>query len=107
MFVADIWLEFIIRVCVNLFLRIRSLKWPEVEGRIDASNVDRGITGGSIVAEIHYFYAIDGETFDNYFKEPYLIKDRAPNLVLDFPPESKTKVRVNPRDPSQSFLVEG
>jgi hypothetical protein len=107
MFVADIWLEFVIRVCVNLSLRIRSLKWPEIEGWIDASKVDRGFTGGSIVAEIHYFYSIDGETFDSYFKEPYLIKDRARDYVLDFPPESKTKVRVNPSNPSKSFLIEG
>ena len=107
MLVADILLEFLIRVCVNLFLRVRSLKWPETEGEIDAANVDRGFTVGSVVAEIHYFYTIDGETFDSYFKEPYLIRDRARDLVLDFPPMKKTKVRINPRNLSQSFLVGG
>ena len=107
MFVADIWIEFLIRVCVNLFLRIRSLKWPEIQGQIDAANVERGFTVGSTVAEIHYFYSVGDETFDSYFKEPYLIRDRAGDYVLQFPPESKTRIRINPNNPSKSFLVEG
>jgi len=107
MFLADILLEFLIRVCVNFFLRIRSLKWPEIEGQIDAANVNRGLTVGRIVAEIHYFYTIDSETIDSYFKEPYFIRDRARDYILQFPPESKTKIRVNPRNASKSFLVKG
>jgi hypothetical protein len=106
MLVADILFEFLIRVCVNLFLRIRSLKWPEIQGRVDAANMERGLTGCAI-AEIHYFYSIGGEAFDSYFKEPYLIKERAHDYLLQFPPESKTRIRVNPSNSSKSFLVEG
>jgi hypothetical protein len=107
MFVADIWIEFLIRICANLFLRVRSLKWPEIQGQIDAANVERGFTVGSTVAEIHYFYSLDGETFDSYFKEPYLVKDRARDYVLQFPSESKAKIRVDPRNASRSYLIDG
>jgi hypothetical protein len=104
MLVADVLLEFLIRVCVNLFLRIRSLKWPEIRGQIDSANVERGLTGCAI-AEVHYFYLIGDETFGGYFKEPYLIKDRTQDYIHEFPAESQAQIRVKPGNPSNSFLA--
>lgn len=105
MFVADIWLECLIRICVNLFLRLRSLKWPELEGQIDAINLKSGFAVGCTVAEVHYSYSLHSHRFDSCFKKPYVITGRANDYVLDHPRGTKARIKVNPNDSFKSFLI--
>jgi len=60
---------------------------------------------GGTIAEVHYFYSFGGEPFEGYSREPYLIRGRAQDYVLDLPPGTKVRINVNPRSPSQSFLI--
>jgi|GEM_PF-4916918 len=106
MLFADLLLEFLIRILVNLFLRIRRHSWPVISGTIDGASLDRGFTGLTI-AEVHYFYSIDGKEFDGYFKTPFWSKNDANDYLRQFPAESTTAVRVKPGCPFKLFLVDG
>jgi Protein of unknown function (DUF3592) len=106
MLVADILLEFLIRVVINLFHSIRSHSWPVISAKIEGTSVDRGVTS-CYVAEVHYSYSINDETLDGYFNEPFWIRENGEGYVRQFSAESATPIRVNPSNPSQSFLVNG
>ena len=57
---------------------------------------------GCTVANIYYEYEVDGKTYDDVYKKPFIIEDSGKLYAKGFARRTKFKVRVNPEDTAMS-----
>jgi hypothetical protein len=100
----DVWIEFVIRIAINLYRRATSRSWTVVRARVTGGYSERGSTAGSELAIVNYRYKVEGELFTGKHKEPFLLSGRLDDYVSLFPADGECWVRVSPADPSRSFL---
>ncbi len=102
----DIVIEWIVRMVANTIRRMRSRSWPVVTATVTSSRCEQA-GYGCHVADINFDYSFATEDFSGLHKEPFLVHDLAKDYVRRFPADCETPVRVNPANPSKSFLVRG
>ena len=106
-FILDVLVEFLIRIAINTFKKVRSKPWPVTTSTITGAYLGKGHTGGSQLAVVTYNYRVEGERYVGTQKEPFLIGSLGEDYIRRFPADCETPVRVNPADPAKSVLVRG
>ena len=101
-FVIDIYIEFFLRMIVNLIQRIGTSNWP-VTAAIVSQSERRKPGMGCTVIVIHYKYRKADMRCEGTHKEPFTFDNYAEAYLRRFPGGSEFPVRVNPKDPSRSI----
>ena len=83
--------------------------WPTVRGTIYVSRVTHCKKGAASAPQIRYTYASAGKSYDGEgeFKTPHCGSESAAESIVDAYPQTFTfDVHVNPKDPSESLVLE-
>ncbi len=102
--VLDIFIGFLLRSIVMQWRRAASRNWPAVSGSVVRCYFQKQGFGGDFVV-LRYKYKADFERFQSEIKKPYIYTNYADAFVRHHFAGSELKVRINPKDPTQSFPV--
>jgi hypothetical protein len=103
--VIDIYVEWIFRVVARLIQEIRTAAWSISPAKVTGAFARR-VGYGCDKAEVNYTYRIDGKTYMGRNVKPFIFLNSANSYAEQFPKSKEISVRVNPRDPSSSRLLD-
>jgi hypothetical protein len=102
-FVIDIWIAFLIRTIANAWRNLASAGWPVYPGKIAGFRYNRSGYGCDF-GEYRYKYEVDGNSYLGIYKDPYFIS-RARDAQVSESVGADIEVRVSPKDPAKSVLI--
>jgi hypothetical protein len=106
MFVADLLIEFFVRLVIKFARRIGTHNWTALNAIIVSSERSRSFTG-CILITIRYKYRNADKRFDGIFKQPFMNDNYARAYLRRHPGGSEFPVLVDPHEPSSSIPAEG
>ena len=99
----DVFVELLCRGIMLLARSLRSERWPEKNARVTSSERTRFACD---VARISYAYEVTGITYEGNQAVPFLSRDSAEDYLRHRGPGTIVVIRVNPANPSKSFLLD-
>jgi hypothetical protein len=103
---VDIYFFYLFKV-VMYWLRARgSSEWPTANATVTAPPTSTSGYGCPSV-EIVYSYRFEGELYNGFHEEPFLLVDSVTEYVTRFVEGSRFVVRVKPGEPEVSIVREG
>ena len=99
--VADIFVEYIFRICFHAANLLRSRRWPIVKATVlsaDCPNASYGCT----VATVYYEYVVKGEKYGDAFGKPFISHESGEVYAAQFVKGMDFKVRVKLDMPTES-----
>lgn len=100
--VIDIYVEYLVRIIINLNHKWKSRNWPTITASVTGSDCPRSVYGCH-VADVYYEYEFDGEPYVGSVQVPFIYSRSGEDYVRRFPPKSSISLRVNPQNPAKSF----
>jgi hypothetical protein len=95
---------FLVRWIVNYWRNVVSRQWPVASGTVVRCHFEtHGFAGDYVV--LHYKYKVDWERFHGVVDKPYIYPNYAEAFVRHHPADSELRIRVHPKDRTQSFPV--
>ena len=88
-------------------LRRKARRWPMAKGRIHAADWRQPRTGTNryFLADLSYYYFVDGHFFSGYHRRSFSTADAAAGWVRKLQ-GATIQVRYNTQSPSRSMLLE-
>jgi len=101
--IADIIVEFLVRVVMRMVRIFRSRAWPTVAGEVTDSTYQKAGYGCD-VAEICYKYRVDGELYTGMYVKPFISNVHGEDYVARLPAGTGLVIRIKPGEPSISVM---
>jgi hypothetical protein len=102
--VADILVEYIMRVTIRVAGLQRSGSWLILKARmVEATCIKAGF--GCTVARVNYEYIVDDQKYKGTYEKPFLFPTSGEIYVEDLAKVTQFRVRVKADDPSISIGV--
>ena len=100
---------------ILFFISLKNSKptktWPNINGKVLESEVEKSRGGGNASARILYEYTVDGKKYTSERIRAFGISKfhfaESPTLVEEFPAGKEVSVFYNPKDPSSAVLLHG
>jgi hypothetical protein len=99
--VADIFIEWLVRVIIRGVMVFRSRNWPPMDASVTGAECS-GEGLGCDVAKVSYRYRAGNATHSGIYKKPFLVGRSGKQFAEQFRRGTKFRIRVNPKDPSIS-----
>src|SRR6266496_6323291 len=87
----------------------RARSWPMAEGLVESTNVrleGSGTQQSRYVAEMSYFYPVQGQFYSGRLRRTFLLHDRAHRWADSYPSGRPLIVRYNPAHMQDSVVFE-
>lgn len=98
-FVADIYIEYLVRVFIRAIRLVRSRDWPVIQATILSAECPRA-GYGCTVATVYYEYIVEGQKYGADFEEPFIVGESGERFAGSFVKAADFAVRINPWDAS-------
>lgn len=89
------------------WLSLRSKQWPSVPASVESTHRSRGGYKETIRGELWYSYSLNGEEYSGRVVRDCGFSPEKVNALIQHERGQTISVRVNPRDPSQSYYPSG
>lgn len=103
----DVWLEVLLREAVRWVRTAWTRNWLSVPGEVSYTETKAGLALPNHVVLVVYSYSVAEAQHSDEHKKAFLFEPSAVNYAARFESGSTVTVRVNPRNPEQSFFCEG
>ena len=89
--------------------RRRARRWPTAQAQIDSAGLryQKGVEmSGAWIAAVEYHYGMPGNPYSGIHRRSFAMKGRAEKWIAAYSVGRAITVRVNPRRPADSVLLE-
>src|SRR5215813_9730928 len=101
--VADIFIDFLIRIFVRSVKSFRSRNWVLVQATVSEASAEPDRHLGCCKVLVSYTYKFQGQQYAEYFRKPFLSHASAEDYATAFQTVTRVEVRVNPFSPADSI----